>query len=170
MRSSVVRSFRRAATLCAAALIGAWIGVSQGLAEARELARFQLDGEERKKAVREPTLCACLHPCSCMCLCVFFFGGGECCHLFGLPRQLGLILSLPKSLLPPPTTRTLVCAAAVISAAADQPSREVVASLRRTLERCHSRVEELRSHRSVTFQGVFAHRFRCVQCVVTWGE
>ena len=65
MRSSVVRSFRRAATLCAAALIGAWIGVSQGLAEARELARFQLDGEERKKAVREPTLCVCLHPICC---------------------------------------------------------------------------------------------------------
>eukprot|EP00878_Enallax_costatus_P014223 GHUV01014877.1.p1 GENE.GHUV01014877.1~~GHUV01014877.1.p1 ORF type:complete len:467 (+),score=119.45 GHUV01014877.1:76-1476(+) len=89
---SVVRGFRYAATLTAAQLISTWISISAGLTESRELAKFQLDAEEKKK----------------------------------------------------------------------KPSREVVASLKRTVERCHTRVEDLRNFRSVTFTGVFSHRFRDV--------
>ncbi|EFN51942.1 hypothetical protein CHLNCDRAFT_139605, partial [Chlorella variabilis] len=37
---------------------------------------------------------------------------------------------------------------------------ERVAAFRRTLDRCHSRVQELRSYTDSLFQGIFAHRFR----------
>jgi hypothetical protein len=45
----VVRSFRHAATLTAAQLVSTWITVSEGLAHSRDLAKAQLDAEERKK-------------------------------------------------------------------------------------------------------------------------
>jgi hypothetical protein len=45
-----VRSFRHAATLTAAQLVSSWIAVSAGLTKSRELAKFQLDAEEKKKA------------------------------------------------------------------------------------------------------------------------
>jgi hypothetical protein len=48
--SSTVRSFRHAATLTAAQLVSSWITVSAGLTKSRELAKFQLDAEEKKKA------------------------------------------------------------------------------------------------------------------------
>ncbi|PSC70800.1 sister-chromatid cohesion 3 [Micractinium conductrix] len=35
-----------------------------------------------------------------------------------------------------------------------------VAAFRRTLDRCHARVQELRAHTEALFQGIFAHRFR----------
>lgn len=36
----------------------------------------------------------------------------------------------------------------------------MINSWRRTLERTHARVEDLRNFRSVIFSGVFSHRFR----------
>ena len=43
--------------------------------------------------------------------------------------------------------------------------QQVINGLRRTLERTHARVEDLRNFRSLVFSGVFSHRFRCVVCV-----
>jgi hypothetical protein len=43
--------------------------------------------------------------------------------------------------------------------------QQVINGLRRTLERTHARVEDLRNFRSLVFSGVFSHRFRCVFCV-----
>jgi hypothetical protein len=42
----------------------------------------------------------------------------------------------------------------------------MINSWRRTLERTHARVEDLRNFRSVIFSGVFSHRFRCVGFVL----
>lgn len=39
-------------------------------------------------------------------------------------------------------------------------NQAIINGLRRTLERTHQRVEDLRNFRSVIFQGVFSHRFR----------
>ncbi|WIA41354.1 hypothetical protein OEZ86_004947 [Tetradesmus obliquus] len=93
---STVRSFRHAATLTASQLVSSWIAVSAGLTKSRELAKFQLDAEEKKKSK----------------------GGAG--------------------------------------------MNPAAAALRRTLDRCHARVEDLRNFRSVTFTGVFSHRFRDV--------
>jgi len=47
--SSVVRSFRHAATLTAAQLLSSWITISSGLIAARETTQYQLDVEMKKK-------------------------------------------------------------------------------------------------------------------------
>ena len=40
---------------------------------------------------------------------------------------------------------------------------ERAATFKRTVDRCHSRVQELGAYTESLFQGVFAHRFRCAQ-------
>eukprot|EP00879_Flechtneria_rotunda_P009665 GHRR01010112.1.p1 GENE.GHRR01010112.1~~GHRR01010112.1.p1 ORF type:complete len:1314 (+),score=643.17 GHRR01010112.1:935-4876(+) len=96
---SIVRSFRHAATLTAAQLISTWVTISEGLTESRDLAKLQLDAEQKK-------------------------------------NKKGSNIAAT--------------------------GREVAAALRRTLDRCHNRVEDLHNFRSVTFTGVFSHRFRDV--------
>lgn len=65
-------------------------------------------------------------------------------------------------LLPPPVPLPLLLQA---------HNQQVINGLRRTLERTHARVEDLRNFRGVVFSGVFSHRFRCVwlgACAFKW--
>lgn len=41
-----------------------------------------------------------------------------------------------------------------------QAASERVAAFQRTVDRCHARVQELKSYTDSLFQGIFAHRFR----------
>lgn len=67
--------------------------------------------------------------------------------LYGVPADCAI--SLTATAFP-----CLQAGAAAASAAA--------AALKRTLDRCHTRVEDLKNFRNVTFTGVFSHRFRWV--------
>jgi hypothetical protein len=147
-----VRSFRHAATLTAAQLVSSWITVSAGLTKSRELAKFQLDAEEKKKSkVR-----------------VLFIASrasvGPPCFLSvnTLRVLVGLLLCLDSKsrwLFMPPSWNSSVAHSGLQGGAGMNPA---AAALRRTLDRCHARVEDLKNFRSVTFTGVFSHRFRCV--------
>ena len=65
----------------------------------------------------------------------------------------------PPSRLPPLT-------GCCLQAAADR-----VAAFKRTVDRCHGRIQELKSYTDSLFQGIFAHRFRWVgMFVLCWAE
>jgi hypothetical protein len=50
-----------------------------------------------------------------------------------------------------------------------QAAADRVVAFKRTVDRCHGRIQELKSYTDSLFQGIFAHRFRWVGgCVGGW--
>lgn len=137
-RSSVVREFRYVATLTGAQLVTSWVAVQLALGEARDTAERQLAAEERKKGGK-----------------VGRVGCGLCLAGTGAASAAGGHAHAPAT---PP--RAPAANSRAHPPARPQAAAERVAAFRRTVDRCHARVQELRSYAELLFQGVFAHRFR----------